>query len=88
MPDNDNDLSRRLVALEQQFGLTTRNDTEVAQPTNTNINPEHNPNINWKALYKVIESEVEGLIFDPNSPPYVKTWATNLIQKLKTRLPQ
>ena len=88
MPDNDNDLSRRLVALEQQFGLTTRNNTDVAQPNNTQVNATHVDNINWKALYKVLESEVEGLIFDPNAPQYVKSWASQLMEKLKNRLPQ
>ena len=29
-------------------------------------------NINWKALYKVLESEVEDNCLDPNCPQYVK----------------
>ena len=88
MPDNNDDLQNRLVALEQQFGLTTRNTTDVAHPNNTQVNATHVDNINWKALYKVLESEVEGLIFDPNAPQYVKTWASNIMEKLKNRLPQ
>ena len=31
-------------------------------------------NINWKALYKVLEVEVESMILDPNAPQYVKDW--------------
>jgi len=88
MPDNNNDLSRRLQAMEQQFGVATRNPTEVAPATNRPIEGRLEDNINWKALYKVLESEVEGLVFDPNAPPYVKTWASNLMQKLATRLPR
>jgi len=42
--------------------------------------------INWKALYKVLESEVEELAFDRNAPQFVKTWATNLIAKLRTKV--
>ena len=43
-------------------------------------------NINWKALYKLLESEVEELAFDPNAPQFVKDWARNLIAKLRTRV--
>jgi|TARA_R110000796_G_scaffold59865_1_gene138248 hypothetical protein len=88
MPDNNNDLSRRLQAMEQQFGVALRNPTEVAPTTNQPIQGQLEDNINWKALYKVLESEVEGLVFDPNAPAYVKTWASNLMQKLATRLPR
>ena len=88
MPDNNNDLSRRLQAMEQQFGVALRDNTEVAPTTNQAVRGQLEDNINWKALYKVLESEVEGLVFDPNAPAYVKTWATNLMQKLATRLPR
>ena len=67
MPDNDNDLRNRLVALEQQLGLTTRNDNHNQANNDTNINT----NINWRALYKWLESEVEEMIFDPNAPQYL-----------------
>ena len=48
MPDND-DLRNRLVALEQQLGLTTRNDNHIQANTDTNVSA----NINWRALYTV-----------------------------------
>jgi|TARA_R110000803_G_scaffold32491_2_gene71562 hypothetical protein len=87
MPDN-NDLTRRLQQIEEQFGITTRNTTNITNETNQPTQDQLDTNINWKALYKVLESEVEGLVFDPNAPAYVKTWATNLMQKLATRLPR
>ena len=62
MPDND-DLRNRLVALEQQLGLTTRNDNHIQANTDTNVSA----NINWRALYKWLESEVEEMIFDPKT---------------------
>ena len=88
MPDNNNDLSRRLQAIEQQFDIALRNPTDVATNNNQPVQEQLHDNLNWKALYKVLESEVEGLVFDPNAPPYVKTWASNLMQKLATRLPR
>ena len=36
MPDND-DLRNRLVALEQQLGLTTRNDNHIQANNDTNV---------------------------------------------------
>ena len=84
MPDNNNnndDLQNRLAVLEAQLNLTNRNDTNV-----TDNLGGYNSTINWKALYKLLESEVEQLIFDPNSPEFVKTWARNLIEKLRTRV--
>jgi len=36
-------------------------------------------NLNWKALYKWLESEVEELILNPNASAEVKAWAENLI---------
>ena len=42
MPDNNDDLQNRLVALEQQLGLTTRNDNHIQANTNTNINTNIN----------------------------------------------
>jgi|TARA_R110000787_G_scaffold269295_1_gene376093 hypothetical protein len=88
MPDNNNDLTRRLAEIEQQFGLAPRNNTNVTNQTNDPIQAGIHDNLNWKALYKVLESEVEGLVYDPNAPAYVKTWARNLMQKLATRLPR
>ena len=91
MPDNnDNDLRNRLAVLEQQLGLTTRNNTDVnTRNNNTNLQDDlfgSANSINWKALYKLLESEVEELAFDPNAPQFVKSWATKLIEKLRTRV--
>ena len=43
-------------------------------------------NLNWKALYKLLESEVEELAFNTNAPPFIKEWASNLIAKLRTKV--
>ena len=80
MPDN-NDLQNRLVRLEQSLGLTTTNDTnniQATDPTNTVLN--------WKALYKWLESEVEELIFDPNATPFIKSWATRLLENARAKI--
>ena len=37
-------------------------------------------NINWRALYKWLESEVEEMIFDPNAPQYLKDWGTKILR--------
>ena len=37
MPNNNDDLQNRLVALEQQLGLTTRNDNHIQANTDTNV---------------------------------------------------
>ena len=52
MPDNDDYLSRQLQMVNQQFGLTNPTDQPIT-------NQQHVDNINWKALYKVLESEVK-----------------------------
>ena len=65
MPDNDDYLSRQLQLVNQQFNLTNPTDQPIT-------NQQHVDNINWKALYKVLESEVETIILDPNCPSYVK----------------
>jgi hypothetical protein len=87
MPNND-DLSRRLQLVEQQFGLVPRNTTEV---TNNNYQPvqgQVEDNMNWKMLYKVLESEVEIIVLDPNAPTYVREWGTRILQRLAQYLPQ
>ena len=61
MPDNDDYLSRQLQLVSQQFGMTNPTDQPIT-------NHQHVDNINWKALYKVLESEVETIILDPNCP--------------------
>ena len=77
MPDNDNnDLRNRLAVIEQQFGLSTTNDNPIQANTTTDDLTAH---INWKALYKWLESEVEELILNPNASAEVKTWAESLI---------
>ena len=80
MPDN-NDLQNRLVRLEQSLGLTTNNDINNIQATDTT-----NTVLNWKALYKWLESEVEELIFDPNATPFVKSWATRLLENARAKI--
>ena len=60
MPDND--LDRRLAVVEQTFGLRPVNNNQVVNQTNEPIQATHTDNINWKALYKVLESEVERII--------------------------
>ena len=56
MPDND--LDRRLAVVEQTFGLRTR-ENAVATPNPNDVRATHVDNINWKALYKVLESEAQ-----------------------------
>ena len=88
MPDNNDDLRNRLAVLENQLGL--RNNTNVnTRNTNTNIQDDmfgSSNSINWKALYKLLESEVEELAFNTNAPPFIKEWASNLIAKLRTKV--
>ena len=80
MPDND--LNRRLAVLEQQLGLTTRNDNSI-QANNTN---DVSTNINWRALYKWLESEVEEMIFDPQAPQYLKDWGQKILSEARNKL--
>ena len=87
MPDNDNDLSQRLAVVEQTFGLRPR-DNAVANPNPNDVRSTHVDNINWKALYKVLESEVETIILDPNCPQYVKDWGSRVMQRLAQHLPR
>ena len=88
MPDNDNDLSRRLSAVEQRFGLVPRNDTSIAVPNDQPIESQYTDIINWKALYKVLEAEVESVILDPNCPAYVRDWGQKVMQRLAQHLPR
>ena len=88
MPNNDDDLRNRLAVLEQQLSLRGTNDI-TRNNNNTDIQGDmfgSSSSINWKALYKVLESEVEELAFDRNAPQFIKTWATNLIAKLRTKV--
>ena len=80
MPDND--LNRRLAVLEQQLGLTTRNDNSIQA---NNIN-DVSTNINWRALYKWLESEVEEMIFDPQAPQYLKNWGQKILSEARQKL--
>ena len=79
MPDNNNDLNNRLMVLSQTIGL--RENTQPTNPTNTQVDTQESItiNLNWKALYKWLESEVEELILNPNASPEVKAWADELI---------
>ena len=88
MPNNDNDLRNRLAVLEQQLSLRGTNDI-TRNNNNTDIQGDlfgSTGNLNWKALYKLLESEVEELAFDPNAPQFVKSWASKLIEKLRTKV--
>ena len=87
MPNNNDDLQNRLAVLEQQLGLG--DNTNVSNRNNTNVQDDlfgSSSNINWKALYKLLESEVEEVAFNPNAPEFVKDWARNLIAKLRTKV--
>ena len=87
MPNNNDDLQNRLAVLEQQLGL--RDNTNVSNRNNTNVQDDlfgSSSNINWKALYKLLESEVEEVAFNPNAPQFVKDWARSLIAKLRTKV--
>ncbi len=79
MPDNNNDLHNRLTVLSQTIGL--RQNTQPTNPTNAQVDTQESItiNLNWKALYKWLESEVEELILNPNASSEVKTWAENLV---------
>ena len=80
MPDNNNDLQNRLTVLNQTIGL--RQNTQPTNPNNTDVDNQQESitiNLNWKALYKWLESEVEELILNPNASAEVKTWAESLI---------
>ena len=88
MPNNDNDLRNRLAVLENQLGLRNNNDI-TRNNNNTDIQGDlfgSTGNLNWKALYKLLESEVEELAFNTNAPPFIKEWASNLIAKLRTKV--
>tara|TARA_R100000935_G_scaffold54891_2_gene84296 strand:+ start:32 stop:301 length:270 start_codon:yes stop_codon:yes gene_type:complete len=87
MPNND-DLSRRLQLVEQQFGLVPRNTTEVTTNNDQPIQGQVEDNMNWKMLYKVLESEVEIIVLDPNAPAYVREWGARIMQRLAQYLPQ
>ena len=56
MPNNDDDLSRRLAVVEQTFGLRPVDNNAVANPNPNDVHATHVDNINWKALYKVLEA--------------------------------
>ena len=97
MPDNNNSnsnsnsnsIENRLAVVEQTFGLRTANNTNVAVPNEQPIQEaQHTDNINWKALYKVLESEVEIIILAPNCPQYVKDWGQRIMQRLAQHLPR
>ena len=75
MPNNDDYLSRQLSAVNNAFGVQAVGDQPVTEQS-------HVDNINWKALYKVLESEVESIVLDPHAPQYVKDWGTKIMQRL------
>ena len=80
MPDDNNDLERRLTVLSETMGLRRSDNTQPANPTAQPLTDEQiTIHLNWKALYKWLESEVEELILNPNASPEVKRWAEQLI---------
>ena len=75
MPNNDDYLSRQLSAVNNAFGVQ-------AVDNNNQVQANHIDGLDYKALYKVLESEVETIILDPNAPQYVKDWGTKIMQRL------
>ena len=70
----ENDLRDRVVALEKRINqIAPANDVGTAH-------------INWRALYKWLESEVEEVIFDPNASQFVKGWAERLKTECQRKL--
>ena len=81
MPNNDDYLSRQLSAVNNAFGVQAVEDQPITEQS-------HVDNINRKALYKVLESEVESIILDPNAPRYVSEWGQRVMSKLREKLPR
>ena len=81
MPNNDDYLSRQLSAVNNAFGVQAVDNQPVTEQS-------HVDNINWKALYKVLEAEVESVILDPNCPAYVRDWGQKVMQRLAQHLPR
>ena len=86
MPDND--LDRRLAVVEQTWVGRPRDNSSVTTPNPNDVRATHVDNINWKALYKVLESEVETVIGYPKGPSYVKEWGQRVMDRLKQHLPR
>ena len=81
MPNNDDYLSRQLSAVNNAFGVQ-------AVDNNNQVQPTHVDGLDYKALYKVLESEVETIVLDPNCPQYVKDWKERIMQRLSQFIPQ
>ena len=81
MPNNDDYLSRQLSAVNNAFGVQ-------AVDNNNQVQPNLIDGLDYKALYKVLESEVETVILDPNCPSYVKEWGQRIMSKLAEHLPR
>ena len=81
MPNNDDYLSRQLSAVNNAFGVQ-------AVDNNNQVQPTHVDGLDYKALYKVLESEVETIVLDPNCPQYVKDWGQRIMQRLAQHLPR
>ena len=87
MPDNNNDLQNRLTVLNQTIGL--RENTQPTNPNNTDVDNQQESitiNLNWKALYKWLESEVEELILNPHASVEVKAWAEGVISNGQAKM--
>jgi len=75
MPNNDDYLSRQLSAVNNAFGIQ-------AVDNNNQVQPNLIDGLDYKTLYKVLESEVETVILDPNAPQYVIEWGNRVKSKL------
>ena len=82
MPDNNDDLRNRLVALEQRLSQVQTTDNNPIQATN-DFGTAH---LNWRALYKWLESEVEELILNPHASVEVKAWAEGVISNGQAKM--
>ena len=68
-----NNLLNRVGALEKRINQLA--------PAN-----DHTIRLNWRALYKWLESEVEEVIYHPNASPFIKDWAERLKREADKKL--
>ncbi len=74
MPNNDDYLSRQLSAVNNAFGIQ-------AVDNNNQVQPNLIDGLDYKALYKVLESEAETINLYPNSPQYANAMCNRVKQK-------
>ena len=68
-----NNLLNRVGALEKRIN-------QIAPANGNTIR------LNWRALYKWLESEVEEVIYHPNASPFIKDWAERLKREADKKL--